>query len=340
MQSAHWMHSSCEPLRMSTPVGTHCHALPAIDAVSPTLPRLPCLMRAARLAAPCPIGNQERVAIDHAALDARPWAHIDADLLAGDATQHIGGGGEDADEDISDHRRVERDELARERGRVGEIEHPGAAGRHRDQQPGHMRGALSPQRLERPRRLVETHALIAVALEEALDRNHQVGPHRLRTGITAPHAPGDRGDQEQAKRRKHQQAGDVVEFLRPNLEEEEKEPPRGKVDQHGLVWQIRTPVPANPRHGVVDRQRDRHDDPLDGAERAVRALGIDLDARRIERAFVAADRGRFAALNAWSRLDKIGNAGAPKRHAGTVLDICNRHRRKNLDYWPPPSEWT
>ena len=73
----------------------------------------------------------------------------------------------------------------------------------------------------------------------------------------------------------------------------------------------------------------------------MRALGIDLGARGIKRAFAATDRGRLAALDAGSRFDKIGNAGAPKRHAGTVLNICNRHRRKNLfDYWPPPSEWT
>ena len=143
-----------------------------------------------------------------------------------------------------------------------------------------MRRALAPQRLERPRRLVEPHARVAVALEEALDRDHQVGPHRLRAGIAAPHAPGDRGDEKERERGQHQQAGDVVEFLRPDLEEEEKEAPRGKVDQHRLVGQIGTAVPANPRHEIVDRQRHRHDDPLDGAERAVRALRIDLDARR------------------------------------------------------------
>ena len=49
-----------------------------------------------------------------------------------------------------------------------------------------------------PRRLVEAHARVAVALEEALDRDHQVGPHRLRAGVAAPHAPGDRRDEKQA----------------------------------------------------------------------------------------------------------------------------------------------
>jgi len=39
--------------------------------------------------------------IEHRALNARPGAHIDADLLAGDASQQIGRGCEDADEAIA-----------------------------------------------------------------------------------------------------------------------------------------------------------------------------------------------------------------------------------------------
>ncbi len=204
---------------------------------------------------------------------------------------------------IGHHRRVEVEELAGERRRVGEIEHPGAARRHRDQEPGEMRRALAPQPLERPLRLVEPHARVAVALEEALDRDHQVGPHRLRTGIAAPHAPGDRGDEKERERSKDQKAGDVVEFLRPDLEEEEKEAPRGEVDQHRLIGQIGAAVPPDPRHEIVDRERHRHDDPLDIAERAVGALRVDLDARGIEGALGVIDRRRFAALDARCRLN-------------------------------------
>ncbi len=38
--------------------------------------------------------------VDHRTLNARPGAHVDADLLAGDAAQQIGREGEKADEDI------------------------------------------------------------------------------------------------------------------------------------------------------------------------------------------------------------------------------------------------
>ena len=177
------------------------------------------------------------------------------------------------------------DQLPGERRRVGEIEHPGAASGDRYQQPEEMRRALAPQRLKRPRRFVEPHARVAVALEKALYRNHQVGPHRLRAGVAAPHAPGDRGNEKERKPGQHEKAGDVVEFLRPDLQEEKEKAPRGKVDQNGLVGKIGTPIPTDPRHEVINRQRHRHDDPFDAAERAMRALRIDLDPGRIKRRF-------------------------------------------------------
>ena len=144
MHRAQSMHSSCGPSRMSMPVGqtaTHCAA---VDAIAPALPGLPPLLCAtARLATPAAIGDEQRIAIEHRALDARPGAHIGADLLAGEAAQHIGGGGEHADEDIGGRPALDGEELAGERRRVGEIEHPGAAGGDGDQQPDSMLGDSS-----------------------------------------------------------------------------------------------------------------------------------------------------------------------------------------------------
>ncbi len=145
-----------------------------------------------------------------------------------------------------------------------------------------MSGALAEKRFCRPRRLVELKPLIAVSLKEALYRDHQIGPHCLRTGIAAPDAASNRGDEEQRQRCKHQQASDVVKLLRPDLDEEEIEAPRGKIDEHGLIGKIGATIPANPRDEIVDAERHRHHDPLDGAEAAMRALGIDLDAGRIK----------------------------------------------------------
>src|SRR5262245_12442017 len=163
--------------------GADSHALIAIDAVATSFPGLSHLVRPARLPAPAAISNQQRVAVEHRTLDARPGTHIDAHLLARDSAEHVGGGGENADAQIGGEGRIERYELPSERRRVGEIEHPGAAGGDRDQEPSEMRGALARQGLGRPRRLVEPEPLVAVALPEALDRDHQIGPHRLRTGV-------------------------------------------------------------------------------------------------------------------------------------------------------------
>ena len=209
-----------------------------------------------------------------------------------------------ADEQVGDERRLQGEELLGERRRVGEIEHPGATRRDCDQEPAQMGRAFAPQRFRRPGMLVEAEPLIAVALPEALDRDHQVGPHRLRAGVAAPDAAGDRGDEEQRQRREHQQAGDEVEFLRPDLEEEEIEAPRGKIDEHRLVGQIGSAIPADPRHDVVDAERHRHHDPFHRAEAAVGLLGIDLDPRGIE----------AVAVVAWGRAGEPGSAASARAH--------------------------
>ena len=117
------------------PVGqTAMHCL-AVDAISLALPTLAGFVRPARLATPGAIGDQQRIVIEHRALNARPRAHIDADLLARDAAEQIGRDGEDADETIGHERRVEIGKLTRKRWRIGKIEHECAAGRDRDQEP-------------------------------------------------------------------------------------------------------------------------------------------------------------------------------------------------------------
>ena len=139
MHSAHWMHSSCEPSRMSMPVGqTATHACSRCSRRGPPRPGRSCAGRAARRASA--IGDEQRIAVEHRALDARPGAHVGADLLAGDAAEHIGGGGEDAEEEIGDGRRRRRSTSSRASvGASAKVEDPGAAGGERDQQPGQMR---------------------------------------------------------------------------------------------------------------------------------------------------------------------------------------------------------
>ena len=130
------------------------HALQAIDAIAGRLAArtqlLGFLRRAARLAAVVAIGDVERVFIGQRRLDARPRAHIEADLLAHVAGERIRRDGENADQDVGDERRLPGGEIVHQRRRVGEIEHPGAAGPPRDHQPDEMLGALARPGFKRP----------------------------------------------------------------------------------------------------------------------------------------------------------------------------------------------
>src|SRR5216684_3069340 len=168
------------------------NALIAIDAVAggfagcPQLVRL--LQRRALFAAVVFVGDVERPFVGERRLDARPRAHIDADLLAHEAGEHIGGRRQDRDPDIGQHRRLERHKLLHQRRRIVEIENPGAAGPPGDQQPdrmfqGNFRKTLQ---LQRATRGIFLHALAPVALDQTLDGVEQIRPHRLWAEISAP----------------------------------------------------------------------------------------------------------------------------------------------------------
>src|SRR5689334_7013343 len=107
-----------------------------------------------------------------------------------------------------------------------------------------MLGAFAGPGSERPLASVALHVFAAVAFNQAFDREEQIGPHRLRAEIAAPDAPGDGVHQKQADCRQDQQAGEVIDFLRPQLDEEEIETPARKVDQHRLRWGAGAAVPA------------------------------------------------------------------------------------------------
>ncbi len=257
----------------------------AVDAIAGQQPLRLCLLLAAhaRLAAPVIVGDDQRVLVEHGRLDARPGAHVDADLFAHDATKNIGGGRQDGDRGVGDERRLSGGEIVGQGGCVREIEDPGAAGGHRDDQPCRVLGQLLGDFRTGPGFLVEPDAGVAVALEKALDDQKQVGPDGLRAGVAAPGAADHRGDQEQANARHHQKAGDVDELLRPDLDEEEVEAPVGHVDQDSLVGRMRSAIPAQPGRDVVDAQRDRHDDPFQAAICAFGALGVDFLAGCVKR---------------------------------------------------------
>ena len=186
------------------------------------------------------------------------------------------------------HRRLEGDELLHQRRRVVEIEHPGAAGPPGDHQPDRMLEHDLGEALELHGALggILAHALAPVALDPALDRIEQIGPHRLRAEIAAPDAAADRVHQEQRDRGDDQQPGEVIDLLRPQLDEEEIEAAVRQIDQHRLVGRAEPAIPAHERQQVIDAEAERHQAPFDAAEGSGNALRIDLLLGRIKRPVV------------------------------------------------------
>src|SRR5262249_38745134 len=89
--------------------------------------------------------------------------------------------------------------------------------------------------------------------------------------------------QEQRHRGDDQETGKIINLLRPKLDEEEIETSVGKIDEHSLTWRIRTAIPPDEGHQVIDAEAKRHQRPFDFAERALDALRIDFLAGNIER---------------------------------------------------------
>ncbi len=240
--------------------GTDRDASIAIDAITHFESKCCGLLGAAvpRLATPVIVGNDKRVFVKHGRLDARPGTHVDAHLLAHQATEDIGGGGEHGDCRIGDEGCLACQEVAGERWRIGKIENPGTTRGDGNQDPHGVLGKAPRQLVQRPGRRIEAHLGVAVAVKEALDCQEEISPHRLRARVSAPGAADDGSDKEQSDAGHHQEARHIDEFLRPYLDEEEIEAPVREIDQHRLVRGIRAAVPAQPGSQVIDGQCHRH----------------------------------------------------------------------------------
>jgi hypothetical protein len=118
--------------------------------------------------------------------------------------------------------------------RVGEVEDERAAGTERDKQPDECLAPISAIRRTVSGAFI-FQAVAAVAFDQPFDQQEEIGPDRLRTGEAAPHAAGERIRQDQDRRSQDHQPGDVVELLRPDLDEETVEAPMFEVEQDGLV---------------------------------------------------------------------------------------------------------
>src|SRR5581483_906299 len=87
--------SAADALELQTvsdidPGRAHGDAGAAVDAIAAPLPALALVMLASGLSAPAAISHRQGLVVDHGGLEARPRAHVGADLLAGPARQQIG----------------------------------------------------------------------------------------------------------------------------------------------------------------------------------------------------------------------------------------------------------
>ncbi len=159
----------------------------AVDAVAVLVCFL--FQLAARLSAPIAVGDGKRVFVHHRRLDARPWAGVDADLLARVAAEEKRGGGEDRQGGIGHRMGAAGDKILHQSRRISEIEDPSAAGGEADQQPEDGLGDAQAQFAEGPFLLMmQTQARVAVAFDPAFHQDEQIGPHGLRASVTAPDA--------------------------------------------------------------------------------------------------------------------------------------------------------
>ena len=303
------------------PGRAHLPAQAAVDAMAAVLEGLVVLGGAPRLPAPFLVGDDQRVLVEHGALKTRPRAHVDAQLFARPAGEYVSGGAEQESEAVDGRRRLTGEEVDDEGRRIDEVHDPGAAGRQGDQQPDRVSGQLLSDLGEGERPLLEANAGIAVTLDLALHPHEQVGPYRLRAGEPAPHPTKPGGGQKQPDSADDQQAGQVVDLLRPDLDEEEVGPPPRQVDQERLIGSVRAAVPTNPRADVVESEEDPQGGPLQPAEEALDAARVDLGPAGIERLFHGLRR-----LAARARPIR-SLAAAPYRLLVHVADECRIHGR-------------
>ncbi len=249
------------------------HAQGAVDAVAQAqLLRVgAALARTARLAALRDVGDDQRVLVEHRALEARVGAHVQAYLLAHPAGVAVGGKAVEIDPEIFPGAEIECQHTLAQVGDRCEIAHEGEAGPQREHDPQQMLGGLDAELAGIHRLRIELFLLHAVALDLALDPQEHLGPYRLRTGVAAPDAPEQRGHEEQGESGDDQQGCQVDEVLRPQRDEEDVELARRQVEQQGLVT-----VPAQPRHDVVETQQPEYAQHAQAGEQAVHLARVDL----------------------------------------------------------------
>ena len=116
-----------------------------------------------------------------------------------------------------------------------------------------MFGEFFANFLKAPGGSVERDAVTRIAFNPALRRHEKICPHCLWTHIAAPNSTCDSIHEEKHQCGKDQQAGGVIEFLRPDLDEEKIKTPMREINEHGLRWRVWSTIPAHEGEKIINR---------------------------------------------------------------------------------------
>ena len=187
-----------------------------------------------------------------------------------------------------------------------------------------------------------SHALATIAFDQPLDGIEQIGPYGLRAEIAAPDSAADRIHQEERNGGNDQEAGEVVDLLRPQLDEEEIESAIGQIDEDGLARRTQTTVPSHERQQVVDAEAERHQAPFDAPKCSGDALRIDFLLGDIKRPISSSSKSIgstvwfMGRLHLASLIERRLNPDAQLIHLKS--DAGHGWFGSPPTYWPPPSE--
>ena len=220
--------------------GTDLHAGEAVDAVAKAGRAAfdGLATTAARLAACFVVADDQRVTIEHRALESRVRAHVFADLLAQVAGVAVGRECVEEDPERFPTTHLETRHFACKLVYRREKPDEREARPERKRDPQELLERFPREFRAVPRCGVELHAPVAIAFDLALDPQEHFGPHGLRARVTAPQPSGERGEEKQRQPGHDQQPGQIKEILWPEGQAEDMEFARGKIEQDELM-----PVP-------------------------------------------------------------------------------------------------
>jgi hypothetical protein len=275
-----------------------------------------------RLPPPRVIPNDQRIAIEHRALEACVRAHVLAYLLAQEAGVAPGREGVEQHPEGFPASPVKRNQPIAELADRGEEADEGEPGPQRKQQPQTVLGGLAADLFAGPRACVETDALVPRALGPAFHPQEHFGPDRLRTGVAAPQAPGERGEEEQGQPGHDQQQGEEDEVLRPEGQAKHVELARRQVEQHRLAA-----VPGQPRKQVVHAEQPDHRGRAQALKPAPDLARMDLLLGAVHAAVVERAWNGLAHRGANVAADRCECAGRCRPEAAAAAGVVRRISR-------------